>query len=844
MDRLHKYEARFCPPQITAYITNLTSSYTDKSNEASMVSASVIMFVLAGLFFNLNLFSGMSATLDPRVRLFLTSALSLVLPVMSYLFSEAKNAGGPSLTAADLSLRAGLILAWMLLVELLRKKVDEICMRGYSGTIQRAGRVAWLGNLVFFNISNAGRKALFGILWVLCAARVVQRIAFAELGKRSYAHGKNARLISSYMANMLEQKSHQHADSVEQKSHQHADSVEQKSHQHADSVDRTGQEALMKSCKYIVMGEEKLVTVPTADGYKLNMTDSVVTVGKVWELDDHDRLFVSPEQSQRSKRLCLSFALFKLLRRRFEKLPAVTDGEARDCRDLILKGLYNGDAVTAGTVFQVIHDEVVFLSEYYHSVVPVVLASPSFFLVNYFLVLAVVAVLCLMTVVLCGNGDVIFAYRSIRADNYVLQSGLGNIAICLLIKATNSPTAFFSIVDLSITVLLFIIYFYEEIWEFFVFLLSSWFMVSLLQNFTAKPHWREIPFFRLVFRRITWARNKMSHGNLSFRQFSALNLRWPVTLPLYPTLLSLALRKELVPIDLKQSIIKYLVEHDRGGTGTPLTNGKTALRRNNVFEQLSGACKSDSVAEVIFTWHIATGILEVMSPVPAQGAAARRGRASAIRLSEYCAYLVAFHPELLPDNPEMAERVVEVMIAELRAVLGPVNYYLSPHRARVRKIIDAAAEPGETTTVDQVESATSSEGDQIRVVRNGAELGKRLMVMEAERNGGLGSVGVWEVLADVWTELIVFVAPSGDAEETVRKGHEDVLVQGGEFITVMWALATHIGLSRPTATVGSTATDDGVSRPAKQSTAAGGGESPTLRDLLDASMRARCSASS
>ncbi|TVU04300.1 hypothetical protein EJB05_50126, partial [Eragrostis curvula] len=817
MDRLHKYEARFCPPQITAYITNLTSSYTDKSNEASMVSASVIMFVLAGLFFNLNLFSGMSATLDPRVRLFLTSALSLVLPVMSYLFSEAKNADGPSLTAADLSLRAGLILAWMLLVELLRKKVDEICMRGYSGTIQRAGRVAWLGNLVFFNISNAGRKALFGILWVLCAARVVQRIAFAELGKRSYSHGKNARLISSYMAKMLEQKSHQHAG----------------------SVDRTEQEVLMKSCKYVVMGEEKLVTVPTADGYKLNMTDSVVTVGKVWELDDHDRLFVSPEQSQRSKRLCLSFALFKLLRRRFEKLPAVTDEEARDCRDLILKGLYNGDAVTAGTVFQVIHDEVVFLSEYYHSVVPVVLASPSFFLVNYFLVLAVVAVLCLMTVVLCGNGDVIFAYRSIRADNYVLQSGLGNIAICLLIKATNSPTAFFSIVDLSITVLLFIIYFYEEVWEFFVFLLSSWFMVSLLQNFTAKPHWREIPFFRLVFRRITWVRNKMSHGNLSFRQFSALNLRWPVTLPLCPTLLSLALRKELVPIDLKQSIIQYLVKH---GTGTPLTNGKTALRRNNVFEQLSGACKSDSVAEVIFTWHIATGILEVMRPVPAQEAAARRGRASAIRLSEYCAYLVAFHPELLPDNPEMAERVVEVMIAELRAVLGPVNYYLSPHRTRVRKIIDAAAEPGETTTIDQVESATSSGGDQIRVVRNGAELGKRLM--EAERNGGLGSVGVWEVLADVWTELIVFVAPSGNAEETVRKGHEDVLVQGGEFITVMWALATHIGLSRPTATVGSTATDDGVSRPAKQSTAAGGGESPTLRDLLDASMRARCSASS
>ena len=93
---------RLCPPAIDNYIQNLTSSYTEKSNEASMVSASVIMFVLAGLFFNLNLFSGISdvsAILDPNVRLILSSALSLLLPVMSYLFSEAKNGEASSAIA-------------------------------------------------------------------------------------------------------------------------------------------------------------------------------------------------------------------------------------------------------------------------------------------------------------------------------------------------------------------------------------------------------------------------------------------------------------------------------------------------------------------------------------------------------------------------------------------------------------------------------------------------------------------------------------------------------------------------------------------------------------------------
>ena len=103
MDAISNQTMNFCPPSIDKYIKNLTSSYTEKSNEASMVSASVIMFVLAGLLFNLNLFSGISdvsATLDPKVRLFLSSALSLLLPVMSYLFSEAKNEGAATAATA------------------------------------------------------------------------------------------------------------------------------------------------------------------------------------------------------------------------------------------------------------------------------------------------------------------------------------------------------------------------------------------------------------------------------------------------------------------------------------------------------------------------------------------------------------------------------------------------------------------------------------------------------------------------------------------------------------------------------------------------------------------------
>lgn len=94
-----------------------------------------------------------------------------------------------------------------------------------------------------------------------------------------------------------------------------------------------------------------------------------------------------------------------------------------------MKGLYNdgGSQGNAEALFQVMSDEGTFLSEYYHSVVPVVLASPSFLLVNYFLLYIVVMALCFMTITLCGNGDVKYAFSSIRTDNYTLRYGIPNI---------------------------------------------------------------------------------------------------------------------------------------------------------------------------------------------------------------------------------------------------------------------------------------------------------------------------------------------------------------------------------------------------------------------------------
>ncbi|KAI4998520.1 hypothetical protein ZWY2020_053862 [Hordeum vulgare] len=305
-----------CPgsPDIQNYVRNLTSSYAGKSNESSVVATSVFMLVLAAVFFNLNLFSRVtntSAILNPTVRQILSSALSLFLPVMSYLFSEAKNTGGD-----DFPVRARLILSWMLLVELIRKNVEAIpttvaMQKGYAGIISQANSVSWLSYLVFFNLKGAGRVAVFGILWMLCAAKFVQRAAYTEIGKRSFAwqerspplllHGSNASTTPATTATTTWSffRCRRICSSV-------------------------GQVEDMRVPRH---GEENLVLKPGPHGYELDLDkvamedDSIVTVGKIWQLRHNDK-----EESPRLRRLCLSFALFKLLRRRFENLhlPAMT----------------------------------------------------------------------------------------------------------------------------------------------------------------------------------------------------------------------------------------------------------------------------------------------------------------------------------------------------------------------------------------------------------------------------------------------------------------------------------------------------------------------------------------
>ncbi|KAM3195447.1 hypothetical protein ACQJBY_071525 [Aegilops geniculata] len=747
-----------CPGSVDLFLRNLTSSYADKSNESSVVATSVFMLVLAAVFFNLSLFSRVSntsAVLKPTARHFLSAALSLFLPIMSYLLSQAKSYAEER-HQKDLPVQARLILLWMLFVELLRKKVEAILVsggmhKGYSGIISHATTVAWLGYLVFFNLKEAGQVAVFGTLWLICAAKFVQRVAFTEIGRRSLAHGKNARLLSSYMAQLLQ--------------------AGRRGRPHA--VQAPPQSERLEMCEYVVMGEENLVVKPGPLGYQLlsldrvASDDKVVTVGKIWQHVESDHF----------KRLCLSFALFKQLRRRFEPLPAITKEETDLCRDLIFqdfcrdKGVVSDDSGVA--LFQLLKDEISFMSEYHHSVHPVVLASPCFLVANYIVFPVMVFVFCFMTLAISTKGDMLPAFRSIMVHN-----GIFTLTKCIWRNVLQIPTAFFSAIDISVSCLLFIAFVLEEVEEFLVIVLSNWFVVSLLCTYIAKPRRRLLcPTYSGTLHCISWVSSKLSHpGLITFKQVSVLSMSWlPMTLP------TVAL-----PTEAKGSIMKRFLSAVYGheGSPAPFSKGQYILDgRWGHPDYLSWFCESDSIAEVILTWHIATSLLEM--PYPQRHKEVASGptndrKVVVTRLSKYCAYLVAFHPELLPDDREGTECVYKDMNKDLKNALGCWNYYFAPESIRYEKMMKVIPKKPWPDCRD----------DNINVVQKGAMLGKALI---EESKGNEGSP--WELLAELWVELIVYIAPSSREEQV--KGHEEALGQGGELLTLLWTLATHTGVTSP-----------------------------------------------
>jgi hypothetical protein len=261
-------------------------------------------------------------------------------------------------------------------------------------------------------------------------------------------------------------------------------------------------------------------------------------------------------------------------------------------------------------------------------------------------------------------------------------------------------------------------------------------------------------------------------------------------LPLHPgTTTPLALGRRLLHLPdqktklnstVKVSIINAL--RSSRNDGGQLSSGRASLYRlsHQDGERFLWACNSKSTSDVILTWQIATNILEVRYPQSRKQSSSSitsdRDRTVATQLSRYCIYLVTCYPELLPDNDAWSKSLYEDVKKDAEHALARPCCALT-HR---HLCMSSASTPGYQELVDLLSANANSKH---QVLNDGVKLGKQLV--ETIYN----EEAVWKLLADFWSEMILYVAPSDNL-----KGHKESIARGGKLITLLWALLGHAGI--------------------------------------------------
>nr|POF16884.1 hypothetical protein CFP56_17451 [Quercus suber] len=182
-------------------------------------------------------------------------------------------------------------------------------------------------------------------------------------------------------------------------------------------------------------------------------------------------------------------------------------------------------------------------------------------------------------------------------------------------------------------------------------------------------------------------------------------------------------------------------------------------------------------------WHIATSLCELnlSSQVIVTGEQVKQQRESedfivATKLSKYCAYLVAFAPRLLPDHPYITEFIFDHVIVEAREKLKGCD------KSICQKMFNLYKGDRKKRIFEKMLTLGKEDGNQ-EIIEKGAVLAKDLLE-KIQDNGQR-----WKILAELWAEMMLFVAPSDD-----ETAHAEHLAMGGEFVTHLWALLSHAGI--------------------------------------------------
>lgn len=565
---------------------------------------------------------------------------------------------------------------------------------------------------------------------------------------------------------------------------------------------------MMPGKKYLICGESNKDITLKKPQYTINISNSsaqsLVTLGKIQEYNWKG--MNNRDGDSKFKDLSMAFSLSRLLRCRLEDVTLNKDS-INDMQHLIISEFIpdsrgqrqeekvdEHQAVEAERTFRILELELAFVRDYFYTLYPLVFWEG-------------LGSLCLS--LLLSAATFAIAFWLAVGIRKVYQPPEGNLV--LWVDGCNF--------DIIMTWVFMFCVMFKEIWEIVTYLVSNWTRLLVLCKYVQDQAW-------FVSERLTkhlvrsFFESKIGepwHGRIDQYDFLQ-QITYKPTLWKLANVITLGKiegkldgKKTGEAIKIPQCVKLAILQAIRriGLTSRPLPREIPSLRSSTIqFERYEWAClKLRTCSQVILVWHIATSLCEIklahdkkidltkpgflcsawsymkkklccFSSYPyligensGLSAGLKTNYHIAISLSRYCAYLQVFRSELLPDSFLVPEVLFVETLKHAREQLKDCNLKW----CRYNKLMGIAL---------QATPSSVDEKLKMNILQQGVTLAKDLIGMKDDE-------ACWKILAEVWADLLVHIAPSWNASD-----HKNNLESGGEFITLIWALLWHCGIEK------------------------------------------------
>ncbi|KAF7083365.1 hypothetical protein CFC21_087164 [Triticum aestivum] len=599
-----------------------------------------------------------------------------------------------------------------------------------------------------FVLKSFGNLLLLGAVGFIFVKLLLKYYAWC-IARKSLAFGRNPRLIVGYMEQLQD-----------------------------------GGHIVMSESEHIpppliVTGEHNMQVQEKPCGYKFKWISSrvtgdmnskgLVTFDKVWQLNDT----LLRSKSLELKELCFSFALFKLLRCRIARYTITEVGFIKGSNFLRQMLLEDNDGER---VFAAIAHELSFLHDYYYSPHPITYSRSWLPIVSIFIsILSIFYSLVVLKDITIGVAIPLVNLTShpegqincyiscieISSDTSRSLSTRGGSSII------SFGTLYFDIMPLYILAALVML---NEVRDIASYICSNWTIVALVCQYVKHGSRRQSATMQRCVSCVLWIKGKFTRNSEDKMSQSSILALHPRKTPMaLLQRLHLAGQPKKTPSAVKSAIVGALRNsYKRGQISGHVPSFQRILHLQD-DNKIIWTFGERGTTEIMLVCHIATAILGARSR-PHQPPSNSDHMSAANHISQYCAYLVAHCPELLPEDDEWCKSLYKAIKKDAKRVLVG---------KKIRQSMTSELE-----CQNWLIELLCAEGKH-EVLLDGARLAERLVGLTEEE----GEEMAWKALAVFWSEMILYVAPSHNID-----GHLEAIARGGELITLVWALVTHLGI--------------------------------------------------